>query len=180
MQDRLISRETSVLVVVDVQKRLMPHIHEGPAAVHNIVRLLRFARIIDLPVVWVEQIKLGDTVDPLREELGDREPFIKSTFSALRCDPLREHVEALSPTHLILTGIEAHVCVGQTAIDGLRSYGVHVVSDATSSRSPHDRDAGLARIRRAGGVVTTTEMLIFELLERAGTDEFREALELVR
>ena len=180
MQDRLIRRETSVLMVVDVQSRLMPHIHEGAAAVHNIARLLRFADIIGLPVVWVEQIKLGETVEPLRGQLGDREPFVKSTFSALRCDPLRERLEELAPTHLVLTGIEAHVCVGQTAIDALGSYGVHVVSDATSSRSPRDRDAGLERVRRAGGVVTTTEMTIFELLERAGTDEFREVLELVR
>ncbi len=180
MQDRLIHRQSSVLMVVDVQSRLMPHIHEGAAAVHNIVRLLRFARIIGLPVVWVEQIKLGETVSPLREELGDGEPFVKSTFSALRCEPLRERLEEIDPTHLVLTGIEAHVCVGQTAIDALQSYGVHVVADATSSRSPSDRDTGLARIRMAGGVVTSTEMVIFELLERAGTDEFREVLDLVR
>ena len=78
-----------------------------------------------------------------------------------------------------MTGIEAHICVAQTALDAIPSHTVHVVADAVSSRSPHNKEISLERLRQSGVIVTSTEMFIYELLVRAGTDEFRKALKLV-
>lgn len=177
---KLLRREDVVLAVIDVQERLLPAVADGDRVVANIVKLLRFAQIIDLPVILTEQQKLGATVEPIRAEIPGVEPISKMEFGCFACAGFAEAVEALGRSALVLAGIEAHICVAQTALAAIPDYAVHVVSDAISSRSPDDRDAALKRMMQSGATITSTEMVMYELLGRAGTDEFRAVLKLVK
>ena len=176
----LLCREDAVLVVVDVQKRLAPAIAECDRVVASIVKLLRFARIAELPVLCTEQIKLGDTVDEIRAELPGITPIQKAEFGCFGCAEFVEALWNLGRRTLVLTGIEAHICVLQTALGALPDYAVHAVADAMSSRALENRDLALRRMLHAGVTVTSTEMVMYEVLRRAGTDEFRAVLQLVK
>ncbi len=177
---QLIKREGSVLVIVDVQEKLMPVISDSDKIVNNMVRLIRFAKIIGMPVVMTEQEKLGATIKEIRAELGGLAPITKIEFSACKCGKFIEKLNQLSARNIILAGVETHICIAQTALELLPGFNVHVVGDATSSRSLENRDMALQRLRYGGVVITTTEMMIYELLEKAGTDEFRETLGLIK
>jgi nicotinamidase-related amidase len=179
-QDFLLRRDDCVLAVVDVQERLLPHIHDGAAVVANIVKLARFARIVGMPILWAEQEKLGPTVPAIRAELADLEPCGKAEFGCLGCAGFQERLASLGRNTLVLCGIEAHICVAQTALQALPEYRVHVVADAVGSRAPASREIALARLRQAGATVTCVEMFFYEVLRKAGTDEFRAVLPLVK
>jgi nicotinamidase-related amidase len=176
----LIAREDSVLVVIDVQEKLMPVIAEKEKVTDNVVRLLKFAQIISLPLILTEQEKLGNTV-PLVSEAAQRlSPIRKLDFNCFGCQEFVDQVRRFGRKTLILAGVESHICVAQTALAAVPDYAVHVVSDATSSRSRDNWNVALERMRQAGVVITSTEMVIYELLCRAGTDEFRAVLPLVK
>jgi nicotinamidase-related amidase len=176
----LLKREESVLVVIDIQEKLMPTIAEGKKVIANTARLLQFAGIIDLPVILSEQDKLGATVLEIRQEIAGLTPAIKITFDAMLCEAFADQLRRLNRKSIILTGVETHVCVTQTALHALPDYTVHVVSDAVSSRTRENWRVGLERMRQHGAVITSTEMVMFELLKRAGTDEFKKVLPLVK
>lgn len=177
---QLLLRGDAVLVIIDVQERLLPVIHDGEKVVKNIVTLLRFARIIDLPVLVTEQEKLGPTVTEVREELPLFDPITKIEFDAAKCTRFVERLKQLQRNSLVVAGVESHICITQTVLHLLPNYRVHVVSNAVSSRSPDDWNIALRRMRQSGAVISSTEMVIYELLERAGTEEFRAALHLVK
>lgn len=176
----LMSRENCTLVIIDVQQKLVPVIAKHSKVVENIVKLIRFSKILGFPVVLTEQQKLGETVTEIRGEIPDLQPIPKITFSCFGSEEFSEHIHQLNRNTLIITGIEAHICVAQTALHAMSDYTLHVVSDAMSSRSIYDCEIALDRMRCNGITITSTEMLIYELLTRAGTPEFREALQLVR
>lgn len=176
----LIRREESLLVIIDMQERLVPAVAEREKVVENTLRLARFARIAGLPVLVTEQQKLGDTLPEIREALGGFKPFPKLEFNCFGSGAFAEEVRRLDRGTMILAGVEAHICVAQTALHGVSEYRVHVVSDAVSSRDPWNKEVSLRRMGQAGVAVTSTEMVIYELLEKAGTDEFREVLKLVK
>lgn len=176
----LIHRDDTALLVIDVQEKLLPHIDGGERVAANIVKLIRFAEILGIPVLAAEQEKLGQTVVPLREALGDASPVPKLAFGALGCDAFSGRLSALGRGTVVVTGIEAHICVAQTALQALPSHRVHVVADAVGSRDPANREVALARLGQAGAVITSTEMVMYELLREAGTDEFRRVLPLVK
>lgn len=177
---KIIDREDSVLVVIDVQEKLMPAIADGRKVVDNTVKLLKCAQIMNLPCIVTEQEKLGATVAEVKGEIAGVIPIVKITFDAFLSDAFTEHLHKLRRKTLIIAGVETHVCVAQTALHALPDYPVHVVSDAVSSRTPDNRRIGLDRMRQQGAIITSTEMVIFELLERAGTDEFKKVLQLVK
>jgi nicotinamidase-related amidase len=176
----LLDRNTSALLVIDVQERLLPYIHEGDAVVRNVVKLIRFSRIVGMPILWAEQEKLGLTAAPIREALAGIEPVQKVEFGAVACQTFRDKIGDLGAKSLILAGIEAHICVAQTALQALPTHEVHVVADAVGSRAPENRVIALERLRQAGAVITSTEMVLYEILWKAGTDEFRQVLPLVK
>ena len=179
-EGHLLQREDVVLAVIDVQERLLPAIPNKESVLANIVKLLRFAQIIDLPVILTEQQKLGPTVEPVRAEIPGLEPIGKIDFSCFACPDFVQALQASGRNTLVLSGIEAHICIAQTALAAVLDYSVHVVSDAIASRSPEDREAALSRMMQSGVTITTTEMVMYELLGRAGTDEFRAVLKLVK
>jgi nicotinamidase-related amidase len=176
----LITRDDCTFVVVDVQGRLMPVIADKEKVIDNVVRLLKFAEVIGLPVILTEQENLGATLPEIRDLIPDTRPIPKLVFNCFRSDEFEQAVQETGRNTLILTGVETHICVAQTALHALPQFTVHVVSDATSSRTVENCNIGLQRMRQAGAVITSTEMLIFELLQRAGTDEFRATLPLVK
>lgn len=180
MTKNLIVKEDSVLVVIDVQEKLMPVIANGEKVTDNVVRLLKFSQIIGLPVILTEQENLGATLPEIRDLIPDTRPIPKLVFNCFRSDEFEKAVQETGRNTLILTGVETHICVAQTALHALPQFTVHVVSDATSSRTVENCNIGLERMRQSGAVITSTEMLIFELLQRAGTDEFRTTLPLVK
>jgi isochorismate hydrolase len=176
----LIEREDSVLVIIDVQERLMPVIADRERVTDNVVRLLKFSEIVGLPVLLTEQEKLGATLPELLEARCGLQPIRKLDFDCLGCEEFVQELGKEGRNTLILCGVETHICVGQTALHGVPEFTVHVVSDATSSRTAANWQVGLERMRQAGVVITSTEMVIYELLQRAGTDEFRAVLPLVK
>jgi isochorismate hydrolase len=111
--------------------------------------------------------------------MPDETPILKTAFSCFQSDDFLRKIDGISRDVLILSGIETHICVAQTALQAPPRC-IHVVSDATSSRTTENWTAGLNRMREAGAVITSTEMLIFELLKKAGTEEFRAVLNLVK
>lgn len=171
------------LLVVDVQERLMPHIDGAEAVIAQTVRMIRAAREVRLPVTLSEQNarSLGGTVAQIAEAAGDAPRIAKMHFSVCGSKEARTRLSALMRPQVLLCGVEAHVCVQQTALDLLGDQMEPIVlADAVSSRRPLDREVALARMRAAGVVVTTVESVIFELLERCDTDLFRRVLPLVK
>ncbi|MDD5622995.1 MAG: hydrolase [Actinomycetota bacterium] len=177
---RLIKREDSVLVVIDVQERLVPVISNHNKMIANIVKLIRFAEIIGMPVVMTEQEKLGATVKEIKIELTDLVPITKIEFSVWKCSKFVKKLNQLSRSNVILVGVETHICIAQTALELLPNFNVHVISDATSSRSEENKDIALQRLNQSGVVVSSTEMVIYELMGRAGTEEFKKVLSLIK
>ena len=178
--DTLVARDDCVLIVIDVQEKLMPVISEKNGVTQNVIRLARFANIAGIPVVITEQEKLGATLPEVKQELAVIRPVPKVHFNCFSCKEFQDEVSRIGRRTLILTGVEAHICVLQTALHGLGKYEVHVVGDAVSSRTPDNRKTALERMQRCGATITSTEMFIYEILQKAGTDEFRATLLLVK
>ena len=177
----LMSRGDCALLVIDVQEKLLPAIADGPRVVWNIRRLIDAAKILGLPVAATEQYPrgLGPTVAPLGERLGTIPA--KLTFSAGGCGQLFDNLRGRKIYKILVCGIEAHVCVAQTAHDLLADgWQVFVAVDAVGSRFEIDRDTALRRMDSAGATLTTTEAAMFEWCEAAGTPEFKEISRLAR
>jgi len=170
----------ALLVVIDMQERLLPVIAERERVVENTLKLVTFARIIGLPIVLTEQENLGETTPEIRANVEAIQPIIKLEFDCFESPAFTDQIRRLNRNTLIIAGIEAHICVAQTALHALVNDRVQVVSDAVSSRSAHNWEVALGRMRQAGVTITSTEMVIYELLGKAGTDQFREALKLVK
>ncbi|RIX48398.1 MAG: hydrolase [Rhodocyclales bacterium GT-UBC] len=179
----LIRRADSLLLVVDLQQKLAPAIHDGERIVGNSVRLLEAARQLDVPAFVSEQYVrgLGPSLESVRAAAGTARFFEKTHFACNAEPGVLELLGSVQRKQVILTGTEAHVCVLQTAL-GLLATGfeVYLVADATSSRAPQDRAAAIDRLRAAGVCIVTTEMVLFEWLKRAATDEFRSLLPLIK
>lgn len=166
----------SLLLVIDIQERLAPAIAHVDALVQENIRLLRVASELSVPFLYTEQYPkgLGSTVSALQEPLASASFYEKIHFSAVREPGFREQLAAFDRKHIVVTGTETHVCVLQTVLDLLAlDYHVFVVTDAVSSRSLDNKDRALARMAQAGAHIVSSEMVIFEWLERAGTDQFR-------
>ncbi len=171
------------LVVIDVQERLLPAIHEHERVLQNTIRLIKGAGVLKMPVFMTEQYPkgLGRTSAEIRAAAEGCSLMEKTKFSA--CGAAGFH-EALTEKHVadaVLCGIEAHVCVSQTCLDFLeRGQRVFVVADAISSRTAENTRLAVQRMQQAGAIIVSTEMILFELLEEAGTDEFRHILALIK
>jgi len=178
-----LTRASAGLIVVDIQERLLPAIFEKERMVQNVVRLIKSAAILGVPIFATEQYRkgLGATDAEVTAALAGVAPIEKVAFSACGAAGLSASVKAKKTSDIILCGIEAHVCVCQTCLDLLdQEFKVFVVADAVSSRAPENYRIGVERMRDAGAVIVSTEMVLFELLEKAGTEEFKQILALVK
>jgi nicotinamidase-related amidase len=179
----LIRRDDSLLLVVDLQQKLAPAIHDSERVIANSVRLLDGARQLAIPAFVSEQyVKgLGPSLDSIRDAAADARFFDKTHFSCAAEPGVIDLLRAAKRPQVILTGTETHVCVLQTAF-GLHAAGfeVYIVADATASRTPENRSAAIERMQAAGISIVTTEMVLFEWLHEAGTDDFRRLLPLIK
>jgi len=179
----LIAAEQSIVVVVDAQERLLPAVADPQSVVRNLSILLKAAAAVDVPVLASEQYPrgLGPTVPEIAGLLGDSAPVAKTTFCCLDEPAFAERFAAIGRKQVVLTGVEAHICVLQTAAR-LRDRGhdVFVVADAVSSRVPANAERALARMASWGAEVVTTEMAAFEWVGRAGTPSFKTISGLVK
>ncbi|MCL2524990.1 MAG: hydrolase [Betaproteobacteria bacterium] len=179
----LIARDKSLLLVVDIQEKLAPAIHESAAVTANAARLLRASAQLAVPAFVSEQYVrgLGGSLAAIREAAGHAHFFEKTHFSCAAEPGALDLLRATDRCQIILTGAESHVCVLQTACGLLEAgFAVFLVADATSSRTPANRAAASERLRALGAQVVTTEMVLFEWLHRAGTNEFRALLPLIK
>ena len=176
----LLTVEGAVLLLVDLQQRLMPAIHDNEVVVARAVRLAEAARLLDVPVGATEQnpAGLGPTVPPLAAY--PQAVLAKTTFSAV-ADPGFSALLPAGVSEIVVAGCEAHVCVLQTVL-GLLGAGhrVAVAADATGSRDPADRAAAIDRARQQGAEIVTSEMVLFEWLRDARHPKFREVQKLLR
>ncbi|MDT8438987.1 MAG: hydrolase [Wenzhouxiangellaceae bacterium] len=175
--------ESSVLVVVDVQGKLARLMHESDAMIRQQQIFINACRLLDVPVIWAEQLpdKLGATVDELQPALEGLAPCAKSSFGCWGDAGLRARIEATARRQVLLIGIEAHVCVWQTAAALTEAgFDVHLIADAVSSRSAFNRDIAFRRMERAGVHLSNVEMALFELMGDASHPKFRDVTKLLK
>lgn len=174
----------AVLVVIDVQERLVATMDQREQVIATTSRLVRVAEALGVPVVYTEQYPdgLGPTVAALSGVLASAiGPIVKSSFDACAEPGFVEALQATGRRQVALTGMEAHICVAQTALHLLEDgYRVHVVADAVCSADERDGVIALQRLRSAGAEVTTSESVIYEAVGAAGTDRFRAVLAIVK
>ncbi len=180
-----LERETAALVIVDVQDALMrPMISEiRERVIKNIQILIASAREMAIPIFVTEQYPkgLGRTIPEIGIELGGVRPIEKLSFSCARVESFNRQLEASGREAVLLAGIETHVCIFQTAVDLIdKGYQVTVVADAICSRRKLDWQVGLKRLTSEGAILSTTEMIAFQLLKEAGTEEFKRLSKLFK
>lgn len=179
----MLKPETAFLNVIDVQGRLATIAFESEELHRNVVRLIEGVKLFDMPIVATEQVpdKLGDTSPDIAAALGDVPRIVKDTFSCYPTDSIREAYEATGRMQVVVCGIECHVCVWQTVRDLLGAgYEVHLAVDAVSSRSAVNKEIAIRRMEREGALLTTTEMVLFELQHDCRGDRFRRIAKLVK
>lgn len=178
----LIRADDSVLVVIDMQERLVPAMQAPARTIRNTRTLIAGAQEMGIPIVMTEQnpAGLGSTV---RELAGAEGATVlpKMHFSCMEDEGFAAHFRSLGRKQAVIAGMEAHICVVQTAASLIEEgYEVFVVSDATASRTLESEAACIARLNAYGAGIVTTEMVVFEWLGKAGTDSFRRMLKLIK
>jgi len=176
--------DNAVLVVIDVQGKLAQLMDQKETLFANLERMIKGAQILEIPILWTEQVpeKLGQTTPAIRELLVETiQPISKSSFSCCGHPPFMEQFKAIKRHQVLITGIEAHICVYQTVLNLLEQhYEIHVVSDAVSSRIAANKQIGLERMQEAGAYLTSAEMALFELLRVAEGPQFKAIAKLVK
>lgn len=179
----LLRRDQTVLVLVDVQDRLHAEVVRRDAVASNLVKLAEAAKVLKLPVVVTEHAvkAFGPTIEPVRAALASYEPVHKMVFSCFGSEEFRAKLASLGRPQVVVAGYETHICTCQTALDAVAAgYSVHLVRDATSCRSEENLALGVEKMKAGGVIPASTETVIYELLERAGTDEFRALLPVIK
>lgn len=176
-------KEHALGMVVDVQEKLFPHIHEHEQLARNIEILIEGLKILNVPVIVTEQYKkgLGDTIIPLAKLVKDFPSSEKTSFSCCDDPAIMEHIEISSKRDIILTGIESHICLLQTAIDlKERGFRPMVVENCVGSRNPEDKRIAMARLVQEDIRIGSYESVLFELCRYAGNDQFKAISKLVK
>jgi nicotinamidase-related amidase len=178
---RPLEAEQCALVVIDIQQKLLPPIFQNEQLVRNAQLLIRAAGILKIPALVSTQYAkgLGETVPEIASLLPANGPIDKTIFSCFGSEPFCTLLKRLPGQRntLLLCGMESHICVAQTALAALREgYVVHVASDAVGSRTEWNWKIGLDRMRAAGAVISSTEMMIYELMRSSSSAAFRELL----
>lgn len=178
-----IIKEHSVALVVDIQERLLPHMHGYKELISNVLVLIEGLKILEVPLFVTEQYRkgLGETVVEIQEVIDEFNPMEKMAFSCCDDPHIIMKLNNAAKKNVILFGIEAHVCILQTVLDLLDDgYQPVIVGDCVSSRKLDDKEMALLRMRQEGAIVTSYESILFELARVSGTDTFRAISRLVK
>lgn len=176
-------KEDTAAVVIDIQERLLPHIHEGEIMLSNCLKLIEGLRILSVPVLVTQQYTrgLGPTVQPVVSMFTEFSFIEKITFSCCDEPAFEKELVRLGRNRVILCGIESHVCVLQTCLDLLETgRKVVVVEDCISSRKLNDKQIAVERMRQEGATISTIESLLFELARVAGNEHFKTISKIVK
>ncbi|MCP4727707.1 MAG: hydrolase [bacterium] len=177
------SKENTLIVIVDIQDKLADLMYGKDRVIRNVSKLIKVSRILNIPVVVTEQYPqgLGKTVPEIKKLLRTAEPIEKVSFSCGGSEDFLMALEALDRPNIVLTGMETHICVLQTALDLInKGYIVGIVQDAVCSYKENDMGIAMTRMQREGVYQLTTEMIIYEFLEKAGTEEFKALLPVLK
>lgn len=172
----LLNKEQSCLILVDVQEKLAPKIHQSEAMLSRCQSMLELAEALSIPILACEQYPkgLGETVKSLRSYIKPQPPIPKTQFSCWRDAHFQKALQVLGKKQVVVIGIETHVCVLQTSLDLLQAgYEVFVVVDAVGTRHPLENKYGLKRLRQAKAELLTGEMVFFEWIGESGTPLFK-------
>lgn len=175
--------ENVVLLIVDIQGKLAHLMDKKEILFKNVQNLIKGSRTLDIPILWVEQNPqgLGSTIPEIADILSDIQPISKMSFSSCRNDSFLQALNALDRKQVLISGIEAHICVYQTAADLVdMGYEVQVVADAVSSRNLDNKKIGLQKMRDAGANLTSVETALFELLKVAEGEQFRQIIRIIK
>ncbi len=178
-----ILRENTLGLVIDYQERLLPHIYENQQLLANTLVLIEGLKALEIPLIVTEQYRkgLGITVPEIKNLFSPFNPMEKVSFSCYDDQGIGKALAATGQKSVVICGIEAHVCVLQTAIDLMENnYMPVVVADCISSRKPDDKQTAIKRMRQEGIIITSCEAILFELCRAAGTDQFKAISKLVK
>jgi nicotinamidase-related amidase len=179
----MLHRADTLLLIVDIQEKLVRAMHAREQFLLRARQLVQGARVLDLPILYTEQNPkgLGTTVPEIATHLAAVKPISKFSFGCCASEDFLRALQLSAARHVVMAGIETHVCVYQTALELLeKGYHVEVVADACSSRTPENKQIGLEKMRTAGVAVTSVEMVLFELLKIAEGPLFKEILKIVK
>lgn len=179
----VINAENSLLVVIDIQGNLAQAMHDKVSLFGNLQKIIKGAQILELPIIVTEQIpeKLGPTIPEIANLFSDFAPIPKASFSCCGEKSFMEKVNSAGRPQILLSGIEAHVCVYQTALELMSiGYEVHLLTDCISSRTAENKCLAIERMKTEGVKLTSVEMALFELLKIAAGDKFREIVKLIK
>lgn len=183
MTTPLLSEDNTGIVILDVQEKLMPVMGRKDRVVDNILKLIYLSKLYNLPLILTEQYPkwLGPTISEVKEALDTYEPLEKMHFNCCDADIFNARLKSEGFTNIILTGVESHICICLTCFSLLeKGYNVHVPQDAIDSRTDENWHIGLELMRGAGAQVTSTETVIYQILKKAGTKEFKAILKITR
>jgi nicotinamidase-related amidase len=184
LHENTLSGEGSVVLVVDVQEAFRDAIGNFSTIASNIARAVSGFDLLGLPILVTEQYPkgLGPTAEEIRFSMADKfEPIEKTAFSAFGAADVRIKLEDLAAKQVLLCGVETHVCVNQTAHDLLgNGYAVHLLTDCIGSRFDHDKAAGLEKMRSSGVIFSSVEMALFEVMQDAKHEKFKEVQALIK
>ncbi len=178
-----LNRRDCILLLVDIQKPLLDLCIERNRTVLNTGALIEVAELFEIPILCTvhNPDKLGPFLPELVDKISRPKLIGKMEFSCFENEEIVRAIEEIGRNTLLLAGMEGHVCIFHTGVSALRlGYRVHIAQDAVTSRGASDKQTGMHRLDRAGAVMSSTEMIIFELLNRAGTSEFRALLPLLK
>lgn len=179
----MITTEDTALILVDVQGNLAQSMRNKEGLSENLKRMVKGAQLLGVPILWTEQNPdgLGPTMPEIAELLPNQNPVSKFSFSCCGSEQFMKELKALNRQNILIVGIEAHVCVYQTAADLVNlNYDVQVVADAVASRTLENKQIGLEKSKEAGAGITSTEIALFELLKIAKGDKFKEIIKIVK
>lgn len=179
----MLTKEETVLVLIDIQGKLAEIVDESADVIQNIVNVIQGAKVLELPILWLEQYPkgLGPTTEKVAEQLDGVQPIEKITFSAYDTAAFVEKLEATGRKKVLLAGIETHICVYQTAAHLLANgYEVEVLADCVSSRTAGNREVGIQKMVQLGAHITSVEMALFEMQQIAKGDAFKAISKIVK
>jgi nicotinamidase-related amidase len=179
----ILKKDTSALIIIDLQERILPVIRNIHTVLENTIKLIKGFKILHLPVYYTEQYPkgLGPTSPSVLKVLEGYSALNKMSFSCFGAGELFDELRKKKLSQIVVCGVESHVCVQQTVLDLLANdFQVNVAADAVSSRRETDYNIALKRMRVCGAEITTTESILFELLEVCGTPEFKEISRIVK
>jgi nicotinamidase-related amidase len=175
--------EKTALIIIDMQERLFPVMHEKEKLLRNMIKLIKGAQVLEIPVLFTEQYPkgLGSTLPEIKELVPDFKPVEKVSFNCCDETAFCQTLDALKRKQVLIAGIEAHICVYQTAVALARTgYEVEVVADCIASRETENKTVALTKMGAAGIKPTTVEMALFELLKMAKGDKFKAISNIVK